>query len=434
MKFSQDIDRLTSDAIRDIQGELLVRTVNTVFEKSPYYRRVFDGCGLAPSDIRGLDDLEKIPFTDRADLQKENWAFLSVHKDDIAEVVSTTGTTGEPVFMALTGNDLIRLAYNEEKSFGYAGVGKGDFFHIAVTCDSLFVAGIAYYSGLRRLGASVARIGPQNIKRHLRLIQELKPNGIVAVPSFMVQMMRRACEHGLDVRELGIEKAVLIGESIRNADFSSGSLGSLIENSFGNTCYSTYGITEGQVSFCECHERRGLHSHPDLVAIEIVDDNGKQLSDSETGELVVTVFQVEGMPLIRYRTGDITFRVSGRCPCGRNSIRIGPVLGRKHHRLKVKGVTLYPRTIENAVFEIKDVLNYQIEAYTGDDYTDHIIVRVGAHGNNKELRSLLADNLRAKAMVTPEIEIESPEEVRKRLFEGGSRKANTFKDRRNRTV
>jgi phenylacetate-CoA ligase len=284
------------------------------------------------------------------------------------------------------------------------------------------------------LGASVVRIGPQNIVRHLDLIQRLRPTGLVGVPSFMIQMVRHANEIDLDVKELGIEKIVLIGDSIRNVDFSANTLGGLIKNSFGNICYSTYGITEGQSSFCECQLRHGLHSHPDLVLIEIVDDNGRPLSDGEIGELTLTTLQIEGMPLIRYRTGDITFKISDQCLCGGNSVRIGPIIGRKHHKLKVKGVTLYPKAIENTILEIKDVVNYQIEAYTGDDHTDHIILRVGSYRNDNSFRSSLIDNIRSKVRVTPRIEINSPDEIQKRLYEDGSRKAIIFKDKRVRII
>ncbi|MEW6419137.1 MAG: AMP-binding protein [Nitrospirota bacterium] len=430
MKLFYEIDRLPADAIKGIQDGLLSETITHAYERVPYYREAFKERSLLPSDIKGVEDLSKLPFTNRRDIQNDNWAFLSTGRQDIAEIVSTTGTTGDPVFIALTRNDLERLSYNEEKSFSYAGAGKGDFFHIAVTCDNLFIAGIAYYGGLIRLGASVVRIGPQNTIRHLNLIERLKPTGIVAVPSFMVHLGRRAKENNIKVKEMGIKKIVLIGDSIRNEDFSSNILGKLIEDSFGEICYSTYGITEAQVAFCECQFRQGLHSHPDLVLVEVVDDDGNTLPDGKIGELVLTPLQLAGMPLIRYKTGDTTFKISGTCPCGRNSVRIGPIIGRKHQRMKLKGVTLYPKTIENAILDINGVANYQIEANTGDDQTDHIVLRIGSHKKDNGFRASLIEILRAKARVTPDIEIESPGEIEKRLFEDGGRKATIFKDRR----
>jgi phenylacetate-CoA ligase len=434
MKTHYDIDRLSLEAIEKIQSGLFVETVCRVYENSAYYRKLYDGIGLIPSKIKGLKDLSDIPFTDRKDIEKDNWEFLSIDRNDAAELVSTTGTTGNPVYAALTADDLERLAYNEEKSFTYAGAERGDLFFIDVTCDNLFIAGIAYYSGLIRLGASVVRVGPQNMERQFDLIKKLRPKGIVAVPSFMAQMARRASEHGIDTKELGLQKIVLIGDSVRNEDLSLNPLGGLISDAFGNIFCATYGITEGQVSFCECRRRQGLHSHPDLVIAEIVDDNGKILNDGESGELVLTTLQIEGMPLVRYRTGDITYKLTAPCECGSNSVRIGPVLGRKHQRLKFKGVTMYPKTIENALLDVDDVVNYQVEASTGEDHTDHVLIRVGSERTDKMFPSELKDKLRSKARVSPEIKLMKPEEITNRLFDGGSRKAVTFLDLRNRRV
>jgi phenylacetate-CoA ligase len=426
----ESIDKLSQESIRDIQGELLAKTIRHAYENSPYYRKRFDDMGLLPLQVKGVEDLERLPLTDRDDLQKYNNDFLAAKRDDIVEIVSTTGTTGEPIFVALTRNDMERLACNEERNFLNIGARRGDVFHIAVTCDNLFIAGIAYCRGLIRLGATVIRVGPQNIIRHVELIKKLMPTCIVAVPSFMVRLSRCVSARGMSPAELGLKKIVLIGDTIRGIDFKSNALGRLIESAFGDICYSTYGITEAQVAFSECTLKQGFHSHPDFVIVEIIDDNGSTLPDGEIGELVLTPIQLGGMPLIRYKTGDITFKISSPCPCGRNSVRIGPIVGRKQHKLKVKGVTIYPKTLENAILGIKDVINYQIEAYTGDDQTDHLIVRVGSHRKDSDFKTSLHDIIRAKARVTPEIEIEHPDGVEERLFEGGGRKPIIFKDRR----
>jgi phenylacetate-CoA ligase len=431
MKVFYSIDTLPPAEIEDIQGAFLAEAVQYAYYRSPYYRKRFDALRLVPPVIKKLVRIEDLPLTDRLDFQGNNWAFLATPQRDIVEIVSTTGTTGDPAFVALTKGDLDRLALNEERSFGYAGVEHGDVFHLAVTCDNLFIAGIAYYLGIMRRGASVVRVGPQHTIRHLDLMRRLKPTGIVAVPSFMVQMYRRMDENGVSPRDLGLKKIVLIGDSIRNADFTTNALGRLIERAYyGSMIYSTYGITEAQTSFCECDKYHGLHSHPDFVVVEIVDDTGAPLPDGEEGELVLTPLQIEGMPLLRYRTGDITFKVSEPCPCGRNSVRIGPILGRKYHRLKVKGVTLYPKAIENAVLGIDEVVNYQIEVATGDDETDILTLRVGSYRDDQGFAAALCNTIRAKTRVTPNVEIERPEEIEKRLFEGGCRKPITLKDMR----
>lgn len=425
------IDRLPQNSIRGIQEELLTKTIRYAYESSPYYTKKFNDLGLLPRRIKEVEDLERLPLTDRDDLQKYNNKFLAAKRENIIEIVSTTGTTGEPILVALTLNDMERLACNEERNFLSIGAHREDVFHIAVTCDNLFIAGIAYYRGLIRLGATALRIGPQNAMRHLELIKKLKPTGIVALPSFMVYLSRHISGSGISAAELGFKKIVLIGDSIRTIDFKSNALSRLIESDFGDICYSTYGMTEAQVAFSECSLKQGMHSHPDFVIVEVIDDNGNVLPDGEIGELVLTPIQLEGMPLIRYKTGDITFKVSRPCPCGKNSVRIGPILGRKQHKLKVKGVTLYPKTLENAIIGIKDVVNYQIEAYTGNDQTDRLILRIGSYRKDNDLKTFLYDIIRAKARVAPEIEIAHPESVEKRLFEMGSRKPITFKDSRN---
>jgi len=315
MKSFDSIESLPEDSIKSIQNNLLVETVRYAYQNSTYYKRKFDNIRLNPDEITGIKDLEKLPLTDRRDIQGDNAAFFAIGKSDIAEIVSTTGTTGNPIFISLTNNDLDRLARNEERSFAYTGANKDDLFHIAVTCDNLFIAGIAYYSGLMRTGASVVRIGPQNIIRHLDLIKKLRPTGIVAVPSFLTHLVGRATDSGIDVKSFGLKKLVLIGDSIRDVDFKNNSLGQAIEDYFGDICFSTYGITEAQVSFCECSMRQGLHSHPDFVTVEIIDDKGNALPDGEIGELVLTPLQISGMPLIRYMTGDITFKISTSCAC-----------------------------------------------------------------------------------------------------------------------
>lgn len=216
MRYYDGIDRLPPVSIEKIQDELLTEMVCYAGRMSPYYKKVFAKRGVQADEIEGIQYLGKLPLTSRDDLQEDNWSFLAVSREDIAEVVATTGTSGRPSFIALTAKDLERLACNEDRSFRYAEAGKGDLFHIAVTCDNLFIAGIAYYMGLMRRGAAVVRIGPQSVIRHLDIVDHLRPNGIVAVSSFMVQLLRRAEERGLAVRDLGIEKIVLIGDSIRN--------------------------------------------------------------------------------------------------------------------------------------------------------------------------------------------------------------------------
>ncbi|MBI5236498.1 MAG: AMP-binding protein [Deltaproteobacteria bacterium] len=427
MNFITGLDRRPLAEIRSAQSELLREQVRYAFARSPFYRERLAG---VDADSLSMDDLSGLPLTSKEDIQRKNSAFLCVEDKDVAEVVATTGTTGEHVYVYLTKNDLVRLAENEKRCFSYAGIGADDLVLLSVTLDNLFIAGLAYYTGLVRLGAGVIRLGPHSPKKHLEIIETLRPTGIVAVPSFMSAIYKQADKDNISLERSSLEKAVLIGETIRNPDFSSNALGLMVERCKRLETYSTYGITEIAAAFSECAEHKGLHSHPDLVYPEVVDESGSPVKDHETGELVVTTFQVEGMPLLRYRTGDITFRISEPCACGRNSIRIGPITGRKAHRLKVKGTTVYPRSIENALVGVEGVENYVIEAYTGDDYADRIVVRVGSNNTGSSFKLDISEAIRAKARVAPQVEIMPPQEVEKILYEGSRRKPMVFIDRR----
>lgn len=406
----------------------LREVVRYVAKNSAFYKKAIR---VKHNDIKSLDDLSKLPITSKEDLQKYNRSFFCVPQKGIAEIVSTTGTTGEFVFVALTKEDLQRLALNEVYSFTCAGAAKQDTFHIAVTLDNLFMAGMAYYSGIVQLGATAYRAGMHNIKKHIFLIEKLKPTGIVTVPSFLLQLCKGIKEEGIDPSSLSIKKALLVGESIRDKDFKLSGIGDLIRKHWPLELYSTFGNTEAAISFCECKYHMGAHEHSDLIISEILDDDANTVKDGEAGELVLTTLQTQGMPLLRYRTGDITFKITEKCKCGRNSSRIGPILGRKAQMIKYKGTKLYPRLIENAIAHVDKAHNYVIEVFTGDDFSDKIIVKIGCDRQTEELRKSVCAHIEAYARVTPEVELLSIGEVEMlRTDNGRHRKPRTFIDHR----
>jgi len=259
----------------------------------------------------------------------------------------------------------------------------------------------------------------------------LSPTGIVTVPSFILRLADAIKEENLSSRKNTIRKAVLVGECIREQDFSLNRLGMLISKKWPVDLYSTYGNSECGISFCECKEKVGAHEHSDLIISEILDDNDNPVSDGEIGELVLTTLQTRGMPLLRYKTGDVTFKLTEKCGCGRNSSRIGPILGRKAQMMKFKGVKVYPKTIENAVLSTAGVNNHVIEVYTGDDYLDKVIVKIGCKRKTKKIKEEVLKNIEAYARVTPEVELMSVKEVDWLMTEGGNRrKMRMFIDNR----
>lgn len=420
---------------RTIEGEqvrLLRETVRYVSKKSPFYKNMFRKCKIEHADIKSLRDLSMVPLTRKEQLQKCNHSFYCVDRKEIADIVATTGTTGEPVFIVLTKHDLDRLSLNEVYSFSCAGASESDIFHLAVTMDSLFMAGIAYYLGIIGLGAGVYRAGMHNIKRQIILIQKLKPTGIMTVPSFLLQLEKEIRSERINPLSLSIKKALLVGDSIRDQNFRLRGIGELLQKTWPLDFYSTYGNSEAAISYCECQFKQGGHEHSDLIITEIIDDNGNVVPDGEVGELVLTTLQVRGMPLLRYCTGDITFKVTKPCSCGRNSSRIGPILGRKAQMLKYKGTKLYPKVIEHAIAGIDGVHNYIIEAFTGDDLSDKIVIKVGTKKRSESLKRLLCAQIVASARVVPIVKFASMREVYLLQSNSGkNRKPRTFIDHRN---
>ena len=272
--------------------------------RSPYYKDHLRGVTL----LNDLDESRSLPFTEKDTLSQNQDAFLCVPEEKVVDISTTSGSTGAPLIVKLTQNDLERLAYNEFLSFSNAGLTSQDRrLLLAVTLDKCFVAGLAYFSGLQRIGATVVRVGPTSPEMLLSMARKVGANAIVGVPSYLLQVSDYAKAIHTPLKSLGIGKLVLIGEPIRNQNFALNALGTRLKEAWGCSLSSTYGLTEIQTSFCECDEGQGGHLHPDLVHVEIIDDNGLPVGPGEIGEVVVTTFGIEGMPLIRYKTGDISF-------------------------------------------------------------------------------------------------------------------------------
>jgi len=414
-----------------MQDALVRETIARTASTSPFYRERLAVHGVDAQGIRTVADLMRLPLTSRKDLQENTPDFWAVPPDRVAELIATTGTTGEPIYLPMTIGDLDRLAEGERRGFSWLGAQPGERYHIAITLDNLFIAGLAYHMGLQRAGVSAYRVGAQPLRRHLDIMKALRPDGIVAVPSLLLALARQAERDGDSLIGFAPRRAMLIGDAIRGQDLTSNTLGRLLEAAWGGTVYSTYGLTEAGLAFHECPLHRGLHAHPDLIVVEIVDDEGRVVPDGQAGELVITTLQVEGAPLLRYQTGDVTFLVPGDCPCGRRGTRLGPILGRKQHRLKVKGTTLYPKAIEDGLLGVDGVENFVIEAHTGDAATDRLVVRVGATRQDAGFERAVSEAIYVRARVTPEVHLASPADIERRLYEGGRRKPRVFIDFRN---
>ncbi|MGE5664155.1 MAG: phenylacetate--CoA ligase family protein, partial [Deltaproteobacteria bacterium] len=235
-EFLPGIYDLPEKEIARIQSELLVEAVDRAVRTSPYYRE------RAAKAVRpgSVAELAGLPLTTKRDIQARNRDFWAAAPERIREVVATTGTTGTPVYVPMADGDIERLAENERRGFSWMGARPGDLFHVAVTLDNLFVAGMAYHLGLRKIGAAAVRVGAQPARRHLDLMRQLCPAGVVAVPSLLLALARQARNDGDDLGSFAPRRALLIGDAIRDRDLRSNTLGRLLEEQWGGELFSTY--------------------------------------------------------------------------------------------------------------------------------------------------------------------------------------------------
>jgi phenylacetate-CoA ligase len=411
------------------QDELLRRHIRFCAAHSPFYRSMFGRLGVAPEELRQVADLAGLPFTEKVDLEQWHDQFLAVSPDEIVDLCLTSGTTGKPVSILQSAADLDRLAYNEEISFRGAGFTRKDRVLVAAAVDRCFMAGLAYFLGLTRIGATVIRGGSSSAGLLVELIKNCRPSAIVGVPSLILAVGERLRQDGIDPAGLGVTRLVCIGEPIRRQDLSLSPLGARLEQDWRCRIFGTYASTEMATSFTDCGAGLGGHLHPDLIAVEIVDEAGNPVLPGEFGEVVATPLGITGMPLLRFRTGDIATLLTAPCPCGRNSHRLGPVVGRKAQMLKVRGTTVYPPAISAVLQGLPGVRGHYIEAHGEFALSDRVRVVVGTSDASLTVDAV-AEMIAAAIRVKPEVCIVSPGEILAVTTRDDKRKPVTFFDYR----
>ena len=396
---------------------------------SPFYRELFSGTGFNPRRVRSLDDLAQLPFTTKRDLEERGRDFLAAAAHEVVDVCESSGTTGLPVTLLQTRADLERLAYNEESCFRAAGFVPGERVLIAAALDRCFMAGLAYFLGLTRLGAIAIRGGSGSVPFLAELVLRHRPTALVGVPTLLVAVGETLAARGLKPAALGVARIVCIGEPVRREDLALSPLGERLAALWDAAVLGTYASTEMATSFADCTFGMGGHLLSDLMAIEIVDEQGSARLPGEPGEVVATPLQVSGMPLVRFRTGDIATLHAASCGCGRTSPRLGPVIGRKSQMLKIKGTTVYPPAIFAVLQELPDVRGYYVEVRDTFELSDRITVTVGAAGTALTAEAV-AERIAVRTRVKPEVVIATPEAIVARTVSADKRKPTTFFDLR----
>jgi phenylacetate-CoA ligase len=383
-------DEIAAKTIRALRNH-----IQYVKASSPFYKEALQG--VAPEDLRTIDDIAGLPLTDRAVLAAGSAAVAAAASSAIIETVATSGATGRPIFIGLTDSDLDRLAFSEALSFNAMGISSSDRVLLLVGMDGLSLPSLGYYRGLTLLHATIGRAGLPGHQLFRQYLEEFRPTVLLGAPSFLRRLTLDLTKNGYRPAESGVQRIVGVGESLKNADMSMNAPGKRLEEVWNAKAFGSYAITELADSFADCLERTGGHAHPELLYAEIVDEKGSPLPDNTPGELVATTFGIEGMPLLRYRTGDITFRVPGDCACGRNSVRIGPILGRTDEMLKVNNQSVFPLVVTNALDELDEIGDYIITIGGDGLHGDRVSIHVAAQPSAVER---IANHVRNAARVS----------------------------------
>ena len=428
MAFIPEIEQKPISAQAAFQLRKLKETLHYIKANAPFYSRQLDGSDSVIDQLSSLSDLQQLPTTSKEDLQNYNDDFLCVPKQAVAEYMTTSGTLGKPVVIALTANDLERLAYNEYLSFNLMEAAADDVFQLMLTLDRQFMAGIAYYNGLRKTGAAIIRSGPGLPALQWETMQLMDVTALVAVPSFLSKMMDIADAEML--KDLKVKKVLCIGESLKDENLKPNALAQKIKDKWDVELYGTYAATEMQTAFTECRAGQGGHLHPELIIVEILDEDDRQLPEGEAGEVTITTLGIEGMPLLRYKTGDICKAYYEPCSCGRHTMRLGPVLGRKKQMIKFKGTSIYPPQLFNVLNELKEVHDYILEVAPNEDGQDALTLYVHSELTDEDCNNIIKPVFQHKWRVIPHIIYKTAAEIQQMQFYNNSRKPIRFIDKR----
>ena len=427
---AKDETALSASDIAARQQTAWADTFRYAAVRSPFYQEHFRRAGLSPRQPVPLNEISRIPPVDKTTVSENPDAFLCVPQSRIVDIVTTSGSTGQPLVWKLTESDLERLARNEELSFACAGFTEADTVLLAVAMDRCFIAGMAYFLGLRKLGCAIVRVGPSTPSMHLDMLRRVSATAIVGVPSFLLLLAEKAAEAKLPLAGFGARKAVCIGEPVRDPGFKLNRAGQNIAQYWNAGVFSTYGVTELAASLCECEAGTGGHLHPELLFLEALDDQGQPVPDGQVGELTATTFGVEAMPLVRYRTGDYASIHREPCRCGRNTLRIGPIVGRKNQKLKIKGTTIFPSTLKTVLDATPGVSAYVLIARRENNLSDCVEVKLACADDPARILPALRERFQGEAKVAPQLTVASPAEIESLQMPDHSRKRRYFVDLR----
>lgn len=389
--------------MREEQLQSLQALLKRVFENSPFYSRKFREAGLALEDIRTHQDFQKLPFSDKDELrQAYPLGLLSVPQDDVVRIHSSSGTTGSPVIIPYTRQDVDDWATMFARCYELAGITRSDVIQITPGYG-LWTAGIGFQAGAEKLGAMAVPMGPGNTDKQLQMMMDLKSTVLCATSSYALLLAE-------EVERRGIHDKIRLKKGVIGSERWGDLMRSRIQNELGIELFDIYGLTEiyGPGIAIDCTHHKGMHYFDDYLLFEIIDSHtGELLPDGEWGELVITTLRKEAAPLVRYRTHDLTRILPEPCTCGRSYPMIDRIMARTDDMIKVKGVNIYPGQVDNILKHIEGVSSeYQI-IIGHQDGKDVMTLRVERkpHTSPEELTHVVVDHFKKRIGIKIEVEL-----------------------------
>ena len=356
-----------------LQGERVASMVKRVYDSVPFYRKKLQEKGIEPGDIRTIDDLKKLPFTTKQDL-RDNYPFglFTVPQTDIVRIHASSGTTGKSTVVGYTHNDIQMWSEVVARSLSMAGIGKSDMIQVAYGYG-LFTGGLGLHYGAKKVGATVIPISGGNTKKQLQLMEDFGSTVLACTPSYAAYLGEALVEEKIDPKNIKLKAGVFGAEPWTEE------MRSQIEQLLGIKAYDIYGLSEiiGPGVSMECHCQKGMHIFEDHFIPEIINpESGEVLPYGELGELVFTPATKEAMPLIRYRTRDLTRLHADRCECGRTLVRMEKCVGRSDDMLIIRGVNVFPSQIESVLLEMSETKPHYLLVVDRENNLDTLEIRV----------------------------------------------------------
>ena len=389
--------------LEQLQLKRLKAVVKQVYQNNAFYRRKFDEAGVRPEDIRSLADISKLPVTDKTDI-RDNYPYglVSVPHNELVRMHASSGTTGKPTAVFYTKNDIKTWAQMFARCLRLAGVTKDDVFQVTPGYG-LFTGGLGFHYGGEELGCMVIPIGPGDTRKQIEMMKDFGTTVLGGTVTYSLRISEVCRDLGIDPKDLGLRVGIF------GAEHWSDAMRKQIEGTFGFDAYDIYGLSEmfGPGIGLDCKEHQGIHIWEDHFILEILDKRGEPCDEGERGEIVLTPLTKEGMPLIRYRTRDLS-KLLGECSCGMTHRIIDRVHGRTDDMVIVRGVNVFPGQIEAVLMKHPDINNewYAYARRSVSGSMDSLVIRVETDRPTKEMIGSLTRELTSTLMgLKPDLEL-----------------------------